>query len=273
MGDVWARLWRRTDRSLADLAVHLNEAIHSALPGGPTRIADIGCGAGATSIAAAAIRADVDIMGFDLSDALVAIARERAAGLPNCHFTAGPVERTIVDAMPFDLVMSRHGVMFFDDPVAGLAVIRSAARPGAPLVFSCFRAPALNRWATDMIAALPGDPPPPPSGYEPGPFAFADERFVRTCLDAAGWIDAQPMPVDFRYVAGERGEGAENGAVADAVDFFSRIGPAARLLATCPPEEHAGIRDAIARLCEAHRDGDIVAFPAAAWIWTARNSH
>lgn len=266
VGDVWAQEWRRTDRSFAGLSTHLNHAIAQALPRGGARVADIGCGAGGTAIVTASLGGHVDVTGFDLSESLIAIAGERAAALPNCRFVAGPVETTIGAYAPFDLVISRHGVMFFDDPVAGLAAIRAATAPGAHMVFSCFRAAALNGWASDITAAITGAPPAATAGYEPGPFAFAAAAFTRSLLEQAGWIDVEETAVDFAYRAGEGDD-----AVADAVDYLGRIGPAARILKDSPAERRPAIIQKLFKVCEAHRVDKAVDFPAAAWIWTARS--
>ena len=142
IGDVWAEEWRRTDRTLAPV----NDALVAAAAAEAgrferRRILDVGCGAGATSLALAAALADAEITGIDLSDALVAAARERAGeGAERLRFevadAAGLGARRRAG---FDLIVSRHGVMFFDDPVAAFAHLRALAGAGARLVFSCFR--------------------------------------------------------------------------------------------------------------------------------------
>jgi hypothetical protein len=162
------------------------------------------------------------------------------------------------------LLFSRHGVMFFPDPVMGFTALRSAVRRGAPIVFSCFRAASLNDWATELISAVTGAPMRLPDGYEPGPFAFADRDFVTAMLAAAGWREARCEPVDFAYIAGE---GAD--AVGDALDFFRVIGPTAPLLRAATPEQRDGVMARFAQIVERRHHDDVVAFPAAAWIWTA----
>lgn len=264
-GDVWAEEWQRTDRSFAPLTAELDRTISAAMDGCAMAVADIGSGAGGTSIAAAHANDAAQVTGFDISPALVAVAQQRAAGLSNCRFVVGPAEQRIGEAGPFDLIVSRHGVMFFDEPVDAFTRLRAAARPGARLLFSCFRAPSLNTWARELMAVLPGGGAKP-AGYEPGPFAFADEDFVRSLLAEAGWTDIAARPVDFAYRAGEGSD-----PVADAVAFFSRIGPAARALKLAPPEERGEILAAAQAACRARLVGDVVEFPAAAWIWSASN--
>ena len=136
---------------------------------------DIGCGAGGTSLALAAARPLLSVLGIDLSESLIETARSRASPYPNLSFRAG--DATEVADLGVDLFFSRHGVMFFDDPKAAFTRLRAAARPGARLIFSCFRDYALNPWAAEIVAAIAGTAPPAP-GIAPGPFAFADPDHV-----------------------------------------------------------------------------------------------
>ena len=261
-GDAWAREWRRTDRSFAGLSPHLEAAILQRAP--PTgRFVDLGCGAGETSVAIANIRPDASVLGIDLSPGLIAVADRRGTGLSNLSFVAGDAVVLVADGAPVDLFFSRHGVMFYDDPVAAFTKLRAAAADNAKLVFSCFRAPSLNPWASELAVAIHGTPPPPPSSYAPGPFAFADPVFVADMLSAAGWGATTAEPVDFRYVAG-----AGENPVADALDFFGQIGPAAPALRAAAPDARATITARICNVIERHHTGDRVDFPAAAWLWT-----
>lgn len=248
VGDVWAEEWRRTDRSLA-VAPDEGSAI------------DIGCGAGGTAIALATARPALTVTGIDLSPSLIDIARERAAGLPNLAFRVADAQS--LGGADADLLVSRHGVMFFDDPVAGFSALRAAVAPGAKLVFSCFRARADNEWAVVIDAAV-GNEVAAPAGYVPGPFALADEDFTRDLLTRSGWLNAAAEAVDFPYVAGEGEEPAE-----DALGFFSHIGPAARAMADAPADRRAAMRESLRAALAARAADKMVAFRAAAWIWTA----
>jgi hypothetical protein len=151
--------------------------------------------------------------------------------------------------------------MFFADPVAAFAHLRTLARAGGGLVFSCFQSPVLNVWASglaDLMPAAAGDP------FAPGPFAFADQRHVTDILARAGWRDATARPLAFDYVAGA---GAD--PVADAIDYFPRNGPIARALRDLDEGRRARLRDGLDAFVREHHDGDRVTFPAAAWIWSA----
>jgi SAM-dependent methyltransferase len=265
VGDAWASEWRRTDRSFAALSVHLDALVQDAATPMVATAVDIGCGAGATSIALAAARPTLRLTGIDLSADLIAVARERGAALANLRFEHGPAEAVIANVSPIDLFVSRHGVMFFPDPVAAFRSLHDAAASGARLIFSCFRAAALNPWAGEIAAAIHGTSPPPPQGYVPSPFAFADPDFVHAVLTEAGWQPDGAMPLDFAYRAG-----AGSDPVADALSFFTSIGPAAPALRAAAPDARAAILERVAAVVERHCDGVVVDFPAAAWLWSAK---
>ncbi|MDD1451019.1 hypothetical protein NHF48_008670 [Sphingomonas sp. H160509] len=68
------------------------------------------------------------------------------------------------------------------------------------------------------------------------------------------------------------GQGRGADPVADAVDYFSRIGPAASAIRDAAPEERERHIARLTQVCDRYRSGDTVEFHAAAWIWTARKS-
>lgn len=260
VGRTWAAEWQRTDRSFAPLTARLLEAI-APLPG--NTIVDIGCGAGELSLALAAARPQAQVLGLDISPDLVESASRRADGQPNCSFVLGDAATWQPARAAPDLYVSRHGVMFFADPVAAFAHLAGVAAPGAALCFSCFRSAAENPWASGIARLLPAAPPSDP--LAPGPFAFADPDHVRIILESAGWGTPELKAVDFHYVAGS-GEDAQ----AEACEFFSRIGPAARAMREMPQAEREAFSERLRGfVAENSADGE-VAFPAAAWIVTAR---
>ncbi len=264
VGDIWATEWRRTDRSFEGLAPVLNAAILAAAGPQTRTIVDIGCGAGATSLASAEALPDGQVIGIDLSPKLIAVANHRTGHLTNVAFRCADVASAVGMHAPIDLYVSRHGVMFFADPVAAFARLAAAAAPGAALVFSCFAERAANRWAVETIAGADDASGPTGGANAPGPFAFAQTDYVAALLAQAGWRATTPQRVEFGYRAGGGSD-----PVADAVDYLSRIGPAASRIR----DTHGAEREqALARLTSACVDrlaGEAVQYPAAAWIWTA----
>jgi len=262
-GDAWSERWREIDRALAQLSEELNSAIAAASPPHPLLALDVGCGAGATSAALAEARSDVSIVACDLSPALVRIAEERLAG-SLVSVLLGDAEEIAGREGPFDLIFSRHGVMFFADPVRAFRAFRTASNAGASLVFSCFQDWSANPWASELASAAAGRALPPP-GREPSGFAFAEPEYVCEILNSAGWTQIEWRSIPFRYVAA----GGEQ-AVEQALSFLGEIGPASRIVRELPEQERGGAIQRMRDVIERHFDGNVVEFPAAAWIWSAK---
>lgn len=261
VGQNWASEWQRTDRSFAALnTVLVDRIVARSVPG--ARILDIGCGAGDTSLALARRLGDAVITGIDLSPSLIAAATARNYE-GRIHFAVDDALRWTGGAWKPDLLVSRHGVMFFDDPFGAFRHFAEIAAPGARMIFSCFRTRAENQWASDIVGLLP-DPPSAPASRAPGPFAFAEPDYVKAILAQAGWCDATAEAVDFPYVAG-RGDDP----VADATDFFSHIGPAAPLIRNLDGEQKTVFFEKLSQLLRNRLENGAVSFKAAAWIWSA----
>lgn len=261
VGRSWAQNYSLTDRSFAGLTELL---LGRAAPLIGKNVLDVGCGAGELSLALARQHAGAQVLGVDISYDLIEAAKARGAELTNARFVEADAGSWRDPDFAADLIVSRHGVMFFADPPAAFANIRAGAAPAARLLFSCFRTPGENAWATGLaeLLGLPNSPNP----RAPGPFAFADPAHVESILATAGWQDIAFEPADFAYVCGTGEDPVE-----DALGLFRRIGPAAPYLRSL---EGTALAEAEARIrtwLERHRSGNLIAMAAAAWIVSARN--
>lgn len=263
-GDAWAARWHDTDRGLSGLAAPLQAAIVDATPAGPFKALDVGCGPGSTTRGLAQARADARIVACDLSPALVEVASERLRDLGSVDVVLGDARQVALERRPFDLIYSRHGVMFFGDPAAAFADLRRAATDTGQLVFSCFRDWAANPWASELATAAAGRGLPTP-GREPSGFAFAEPEYVGDILQSAGWHDAKVVPVDFEYIPGEG-----HSAVEEAVAFLCEIGPASAVVRELGGQQREEAVQRMRAVIKAHFNENRVRFQAAAWIWTAK---
>jgi SAM-dependent methyltransferase len=263
-GAGWAAEWKRTDRSLGGVTERLLARTRDF---NFRHALDIGCGAGELSLALARGRPQVRVIGLDISPPLIEAARARIDHLLNLEFVLGDAAHWHPqDDFTPQLLVSRHGVMFFANPPAAFTNFASIAADGAGLLFSCFRARAENPFFSEIGALLP--PPAEASDpYAPGPFAFADREHVTAILTDGGWEQVAFEPVDFAMIAG-----AGDDPVGDAVDFFQRIGPAAAALREMGEGPRGDTLAGIREIARAHcRDG-VVALRAAAWIVSARRA-
>ncbi|RJY08864.1 class I SAM-dependent methyltransferase [Aurantiacibacter aquimixticola] len=259
-GESWAAEYRRTDRSFTQLTERLLSEVR---PLAFANVLDIGCGAGELALAIARSHPAAQVTGVDISPDLIATARDRSANLANLVFERADAANHEA-SLPPDLLISRHGVMFFDDPTHAFTHLASEAHPHAALLFSCFRARDENPLFTEVGRLLP-EPPEDSDPRAPGPFAFAERGYVSGMLAQSGWGDVRLEPFDFPMIVGT----GEN-AVEDAVCYFTRIGPAAKAAAQMDAAAHARFRDRALNLAERYCYDGIVALPAAAWIVSAR---
>jgi SAM-dependent methyltransferase len=211
----WVTNQARYDRMHAPFTALILDAA-ALRPGG--NVLDVGCGCGGTTLAAARLVAPGQAAGLDLSGPMLVRARADAAeaGLANAVFEQGDAQVHPLEPGTFGTVISRFGVMFFADPVAAFANIRSAARPGGRLVFVCWQPMAANQWMLVPEAALAEHLPLPDPGLADGPgmFAFADPDRLRPILTAAGWRDIDIASEHASILVGG------GGSVDDAIGFL-----------------------------------------------------
>ena len=257
----WITNQARYDRMHAPFTALILDAA-ALRPGG--NVLDVGCGCGGTTLAAARLVAPGQAAGLDLSAPMLARARAdaEAASLANAVFQQGDAQVHPLEPGTFGTVISRFGVMFFADPVAAFANIRSATRPGGRLVFACWQPMAANQWMLVPGAALAEHLPLPDPGPAdaPGMFAFADPDRLRPILAAAGWRDIE---ISSEHASILVGGGA---SVDDAVEFLRTATMGRTMLAGA---DAATADRALASLRAAltpYADADGLHLDAAVWL-------
>ncbi len=207
----------------------------------PARVLEIGCGSGglALKLAGTAVPRG-EVVAADISEPMLARARERAGGCPNLSFLLADAQTADLPG-PFDMVVSAFGMMFFDDPVAAFANIRRETAPGGRLLFLTFGAPSENPWfciPRRIAAARLGEPPGAPDNA-PGPQAFADGARVVGLMHKAGWEEpsVQARVFDFHHPGGAVG----------AAELATSLGPAAFVLrsAGASDSDRAAVKAAV----------------------------
>ncbi len=151
------------------------------------QVLDIGCGTGLTTREAARCAAPGRVVGVDVSERMLARARELTAAerLGNVRYELGDAQVHRFDPAGFDVAISRFGTMFFSDPAAAFANIAAALRPDARLVLLVWQRREDQEWAQAIDAAL-GDARQPPA-RDVDPFALADSRSTARLLEGAGF--------------------------------------------------------------------------------------
>ncbi|MEV8518940.1 class I SAM-dependent methyltransferase [Dyella marensis] len=223
------------------------------------RVLDIGCGAGQSTRDAARAASDGSVLGVDVSEELLQVARERTAqdGLRNIAFELGDAQTHAFPGAHFDLCISRFGTMFFADPVAAFANIGRSLRPGARLVLMLWQARERNEWATAIQDALaPGSAPAAAAA-----FSLADPAVATDLLKATGFASITFTDVHEPVFYGPTVDAAYEAVVGL---FVGKDAPAGADTDKTLQRLHA--------LVEAHLAQDGVWFDSRAWIVTAHKA-
>jgi SAM-dependent methyltransferase len=260
-GEAWVEAQQLLDGLFEPFAAQL---VAEAAQLSPRRVLDVGCGTGATTLAIARrLGASSDCVGVDISEPMLALARSRAAReAVQASFIAGDAQYQAFDPDSFDLIVSRFGVMFFDDFVEAFRNLRRAAKPGAALRCIAWRSATENAFMTTAERAaapmLPSMPLRSPDG--PGQFAFADPQRVRQILQASGWGQIDLQPLDVVCALPE-----------DKLTYYvSRLGPVGVVLARLDEPARARVIETVRAAFQQYVQGDEVRFTAACWWICAR---
>jgi SAM-dependent methyltransferase len=264
-GETWVKLQARLDAQLAPLgrAAMDRAAIH---PG--EAILDVGCGTGETTLELSErVGPKGKVLGLDVSRPMLELARQRLriANLVHTTFEEGDAQTYAFSPGSFDLAFSRFGVMFFSDPVAAFANLRSALARRGRIVFVCWRTVSENAWvAVPLEAAFRHIPrPAAPEPGAPGEFSFADRDRVRAALSGAGFGDITIEPQDMTI---------GGGSLEVTVDTTLAMGPVAAALREVGPEKRQAVEEALREVLAPFAGPEGVRMGAAVWIVAARNS-
>jgi SAM-dependent methyltransferase len=192
--EAWTRAWPKREVLTDSVTPLLLEAL-DLQPG--ERVLDVGCGGGkATMAAALRVQPGGCAVGADISEALLALAAERAAGESSATFQRADMQVDHLEGDAFDVVMSQFGVMFFDEPVVAFTNIAEHLGPGGRLGFACWQAMDRNPWFVGpVVAPFVAPPRPPGPGKSPtGPFALGDPDRLRQILEDAGLTEIRVDP-------------------------------------------------------------------------------
>lgn len=262
-GHAWVEMQALLDGAFAPLENLLVDALAAQRP---HRVLDVGCGTGSTTLALARALGDGGrCVGVDISQPMIAAARARAQRTGAAvDFVCADAQTHAFEPATFDRIVSRFGVMFFDNPVQAFANLRRAARDDAMAQFFVWRSADENPFMTAAERAarplVPGFPERVADA--PGQFAFADPQRVRRLLAASGWsgIDIRAVDVPCRFPA------------AELVRYFTLLGPLGRALREADEHMRTRIVAAVRPAFDPYVRGNDVCFDAACWIVAARSA-
>lgn len=231
--DYWASAagyqWITREALLdAMMAPILARVLHHANLQPAETVLDIGCGTGASCLAASQLVGPAGhVTGLDIAAQLLDRARSRAADadLANTRFILADAQTHGFAPASVNAAISRFGVMFFEDPTAAFANIAKAVIPGGRMVFAAWGPAAQVPWFSIPVGAAIArfGKPAPADPTAPGPLAFQDPDRVIKLMADAGLKSVRCLTETVHLTP--------SGTLAEVATFATRVGPAARILA------------------------------------------
>ncbi|HEY3478408.1 MAG TPA: class I SAM-dependent methyltransferase [Streptomyces sp.] len=255
-GAHWARNRARYN---AIVGAFNNDLFRVAAITADDHVLDVGCGTGHVTLLAARQAGRGHVVGVDLSVPMLERARADAVAqdITNVRFEQGDAQVHPFPDAGFDVVISRGGVMFFEDAVAAFTNIRRGLRPGGRLVFL---GPQGGGPDSDYARATAALKPllRAPSPASRGMGSLVDPAHIREVLDAAGFAGIRVEPVTAPMDYGRD--------AADAAGFILGQGPVRTNLAGLDPGIVERTREQLTEGLEAYETPEGVRIPGAVWL-------
>jgi enediyne biosynthesis protein CalE5 len=266
----WNRVaegWEKWDRFFDEQMAFLNHRLvaDARLRSG-MQVLDLGSGTGYPALLGAhTVGPSGRMIGMDLAEQMLAIARRKAAalGLENVTFRTGDATSLPFEANSFDAVTSRFCLMFLPEiPKVGAEISR-VLRPGGWVAAAVWSAPEKNPsigLSMEAIKKVVELPPPDPTA--PGIFRLAIPGDLAGIMQQAGLIDVteQEFLAEWSY--------------ASADEYYTSLmeiaAPVQNLMARLSAAQIQEVRRLITQAATPYQRGDRITFPIAVRIVAAR---
>jgi ubiquinone/menaquinone biosynthesis C-methylase UbiE len=259
----WNRVaggWEKWDRFFDEQMAFLNHRLvaDARLRTG-LHVLDIGSGTGYPALLAAqTVRSTGDVIGIDLADQMLEVAKRKALslGIFNITFQTGDAATLSFDTASFDAVTSRFCLMFLPEIPKAVNEIARILKPDAWMSAAVWSTPEKNPYLKiplDVIKHFIDLPAPDPTA--PGIFRLAKSGELAGMLQQAGFADIseQEFLGDVRFTAAE--------------EYFSSLmdlaAPIQNLWTQLSPAQQAEAKQRIIHTAGRYRKGSVIRLPIA----------
>lgn len=167
------------------------DILGAASPRKGDRVLDVATGPGEPALSIAPLVGPTgSVVGIDLSERMVEVARQNAKGVDNAEFRVMDAEKLEFPDASFDLVVCRFGLQIVTDPDRCIAEIRRVLKPGGRVAATVWgpgeRVPAIHVIIGPMLEYAEPDE----TGYIPTPYEMGGDGELVEILLKAGFRDA-----------------------------------------------------------------------------------
>lgn len=174
---------------------HLSQAtevlLEAAQIGHGDAVLELAAGPGGAGLAAAErVGSTGTVLLTDVAAEMIAVATRRASAYPQVTAAIFDLAEIAADDEQFDAVISRHGLMFAEEPVKAVLEAARVLRPGGRYAAMTWGPRHENPWlglVLDAVGEQFGVPFPPPQVR--GPFSLDDAELLTSVLEEGGLSD------------------------------------------------------------------------------------
>lgn len=266
----WNRVapaWEKWDEKLSRNMSFVNHRLIADArlrPG--NRVLDLGCGTGYPAILAAqAVGSQGSVVGLDLSEEMLAVARRKAnaLGLSNVEFHAEDATTLPFETASFDSVISRFCLMFLPEISLTVSEISRVLKPGAYLAAAVWSSPEKNpyiRMPMDIIKKFVEIPVPAPD--QPGIFRLARKGDLSGIAAKSGLREIADEDISGESIFDSSDEYFES--------LMEMAAPLQPLFAKLSPEQKKAVKIEIKSAVDKYKRENGIAMPMTIRIVVAR---
>jgi SAM-dependent methyltransferase len=177
--------------------------LDAARVGPGTRTLDVATGPG--YVAALAAERGASVVGLDVAEEMVALARMRQ---PGTEFVRGDAEELPFPDGSFDAVVANFMILHVAKPERAAAEAHRVLAPGGGMALSVWDVPVRARLMGVLVDAVAEVGAGPPAHVPEGPpfFRFSDDDEFRGLLKGAGFLDVAVQEISFAHHAASSDE-------------------------------------------------------------------
>lgn len=157
------------------------------------RVVDVACGTGVLALEAAArVMPSGHVVGVDLNEGMLAVARRKNPGI---DWRQAPAEALPLDDAEVDACVSQFGLMFFADQQKAVSEMWRVLRPGGNLAVAVWDSTANAPGYAAVIDLLDRMFGREIADLLRAPYSLGDASALRAIFEAAGIADAEVVRV------------------------------------------------------------------------------